>query len=377
MFNGVPAPYASLSDHAITAADPVLAGTVQVFVQGHIVPGTQYRYNSATKQYVHFCSVRGVSPWPPDPVWVTAWIVRSTMTVSVPSMKVYLSALRSAVIDRGLVWTLQGNPLISRAMRSAKRRYGMPGSALKVPISLRTLRLMCSLLPGWPCPGVMLHDDILWVAASCIAVVGFLRGGEFLFSPRSSRPVLRACDVRTEVCGGTRAVCVRILQPKARWWLSDCEVVCFDMGPACPLNPSDWLGQYRRVHGRPLPPEGPAFVLKDGSKLSKAWMLSRTAGLLEEAGVSLLDPGGSTVKIKMSSWRAGGVESAKEAGISDSTIRALGRWSSSAWMNYCFTSRSDLKRAVSSLWAASNAGPASLVVGSFSAAGLFTDDYDR
>jgi hypothetical protein len=103
-------------------------------------------------------------------------------------------------------------------------------------------------------------------------------------------------------------------------------------------------------------------------------MFARTTALLEQAGVSLLGPGGTPVPIKMSSWRVGGVESAKEAGTSDSVIRALGRWSSSAWMAYCFTSRADLQRATSRFWHASNAGPSSLVVGSFSAAGLFTDD---
>ena len=123
----------------------------------------------------------------------------------------------------------------------------------------------------------------------------------------------------------------------------------------------------------PLPEEGAAFKLSCGSTLSKAWMLRRSAELLKKAGVKLVDASGRAVPMRASSWRAGGVQSAKLAGISDALIQALGRWSSVAWINYHFSSQKDFKMAASSMWRAGRVSR-SLVVGSFSPAGIFADD---
>ena len=295
------------------------------------------------------------------------------MRISVRSMRVYLSALRSAQIDHGFTWSLSGHPLVARALRAAKRRYGMTGQALKIPVSLATLLLMCKKIPGWPVPSLMCHDDRLFVCASVIAVLGFLRGGEFLWSPSSGRPLLRAADVFCSAPNGLSAVSVRVSRPKARWWLVDSTVHCFDPGLSSRLRPSFWLEAYRShapVAIRRLPA---AFVLADGSTLSKAWMLRRTSVLLEEAGVSLVDSNGAIVPVRASSWRAGGVHSAKAAGVSDAVIQAMGRWSSVAWFNYHFSSLRALQSAASLMaQSASNPSP-SLVVGSFSQAGIFAD----
>ena len=53
-----------------------------------------------------------------------------------------------------------------------------------------------------------------------------------------------------------------------------------------------------------------------------------------------------------SSWRAGGVQSAKEAGVSDAVTMTLGRWSSSAWTDYAFSSADALCEASTDLWSA-------------------------
>jgi hypothetical protein len=81
-------------------------------------------------------------------------------------------------------------------------------------------------------------------------------------------------------------------------------------------------------------PDGPAFFTVDGKVLSKVWMLARTSALLMAAGILLFDSLGRAVFLRASSWRCGGVESAKAAGISDSPIMTMGRWSSIAWLAY-------------------------------------------
>ena len=99
-------------------------------------------------------------------------------------------------------------------------------------------------------------------------------------------------------------------------------------------------------------------------------MIKKTSGLLGLAGISFVTPEGVPVKTMASSWRAGGVKSAKDAGLSDGTIMAQGRWSSIAWTNYSFASISGLQAASGAMWSAALTAkaPSRLVVGSFSPA---------
>ena len=67
------------------------------------------------------------------------------------------------------------------------------------------------------------------------------------------------------------------------------------------------------------------------------------------ANINVIDKTGKPVPVRASSWRAGGVASAKAAGISDALIMAMGRWSSNAWTSYSFSSLQDLQGAVGSM----------------------------
>jgi hypothetical protein len=366
--------FAAVGRHRIAAVDPVLADVLDSALLAHIAPTTRATYTSACKQYLGFCDTRHLSPFPVDAVWLAAYCVFACMFISVNSLKVYLSSIRSAHIDTGFDWEMSGNQTVARAIRFVKRKYGMADKALKVPVSLATLHRMCRCLKGWPNMRKMLFDDVVFVTASIIAIVCFLRGGEFLYSGPGSRPLLRHCDVVLSPNeDGKASVSVRVAQPKARWWLQSVSVPCFDLGPGCPLNPSAWLSHYR-VRARSLLTEnGPAFVRICGAPLDKSWMLSRTSMLLSRAGIHIIDAQGCKVAVKASSWRAGGVQSAKEAGLSDPIIKALGRWTSVAWFHYLFASHADLRKAVGSMWQAAAASPSSLMVGSFAPSGLFED----
>jgi hypothetical protein len=234
-----------------------------------------------------------------------------------------------------------------------------------MPISLRLFGLMCKHIVGYPLPTYMSHDDRMFVAASLVAITGFLRGGEFLTSPSSGRPILRHRDVCIESSDGVRCVKVNVARPKARWWLIDSEVYCSDFDTHAWCNPSVWMTCYRHYSACLLPDDGAAFRLEDGTPLSKPWMLARTCALIEMTGVESVDETGKLVPVKASSWRSGGVASAKEAGLDEGIIREMGRWSSSAWTSYLFTSRADLRVAAKAMWRASTleAGHLRFVVG--------------
>jgi hypothetical protein len=61
--------------------------------------------------------------------------------------------------------------------------------------------------------------------------------------------------------------------------------------------------------------------------------------------------------IKASSWRAGAVRSALDAGVPEPYIMAMGRWKSQAWINYVVDRGLDLRQTAHAMWAPSQSRP--------------------
>jgi hypothetical protein len=221
-------------------------------------------------------------------------------------------------------------------------------------MTLSMILACAAYLPGWPRLERMSHDDRLWLTASVIGTLGFIRGGEFMVSAKPSRPLLRSRDVFQATFAGKSAVVVKVRCPKGTWWEWSMDVRCFSPSSAHDLDPVMLLAALRRLAPAGVDfPEGPAFFTVDGKALSKVWMLARTSALLLAAGILLFDSLGRAVFLRASSWRCGGVESAKAAGISDSLIMTMGRWSSNAWLAYSsVASPLDFQGATAQMWAA-------------------------
>ena len=290
------------------------------------------------------------------------------------SVKGYMSGVRHHQILQGFSWPLASDLNVRSTLRWVRRRYPARLQAKKVAISLSLLQTIFPLLPHWPHANDMTHDDILFVVASLIGVLGFLRGGEFLLYPGSGRPLLRRSDISIRSVGGRPAVVVAVLQPKARWWLDSVLVPCFanpDDGDFCPLR---W---WAALSARATSDAPAAFAHADGAPLTRKFMTSRTAALMSQAGIAFVDQDGVPMKVLASSWRAGGVRSAVDAGVAESVIMALGRWRSMAWMHYLIHSPHDFFSATRSMWsrrAPLAAGPSGLVVGVCDTIGSFIED---
>ena len=212
-------------DHPIGVKAPRLAAMLEECVRDHVVPETRSTYGCAVSQFERFMELYDAGPaFPADAVWVSAWVLKLAMDVSIPTIKTYLAAVKHEHASRGLEWSLGGNELVRRAMRFVSRKYGVAARSLKFPITIELLRRVFGVVPGWPCLADMSHDDRVFVTASVVGVLGFLRGGEFLSSPRSSRPILRAQDLCVCEIRGVQAVLVLFPKPKARWWLK--EAIC-------------------------------------------------------------------------------------------------------------------------------------------------------
>ena len=83
------------------------------------------------------------------------------------------------------------------------------------------------------------------------------------------------------------------------------------------------------------PGQGPFFRCEDGTPLTKGAFVRKVKGLVTRAGLDANLYSGH-------SFRIGAATSAARAGIQDSTIQALGRWSSAAFLVYVRTPRDQL-----------------------------------
>ena len=80
---------------------------------------------------------------------------------------------------------------------------------------------------------------------------------------------------------------------------------------------------------------GAFFLSEEGRPLTKACFVARVQAALRSAGVQFNNYTGH-------SFRIGGATAAAQAGIQDSTIQMLGRWSNTAFLSYLRTPREQL-----------------------------------
>lgn len=336
----------------------MLASSLSSAVQSSVDVGTVAAYRSASNSYLEWCARLGLAPWPCDEVLLAGWMMFLGLCISVPSIRGYLSAIKFVQpMLSGFPWKCDRSVLVKQTLRYLRKRYGDSTQSAKFPITMTVLRKILPLLAGWPFPSRMAHDDIVFASASLIATCAFLRGGEFLTHPNSSREVLSGAAVRVSYFGGSQTVTVSIPKPKNFWWLDAVDAHCFDSREADVFSPVQWLQYYRRWSVVPLTDAGPAFQSSSGAPLSRDFMVHKTHALFEVAGLFGLGTDGKPMMIKASSWRSGGAMSAVQAGVADPLIMALGRWRSIAWSAYTHFNLMDLEVAARHMWRSSSTTP--------------------
>ena len=217
-----------------------------------------------------------------------------------------MAGVRDAQIMMNMGWDLTGHELVRRTMRKLKRQFPARAQGKKVPVTVALLRKILPLLPLWPDMGAMAPEDRAFAAASVIGVAGFLRGGEFLASKKSTRPILTKKMIRVVRVGQKDAVVVSVRQPKARWWLDHVDVPCFEHKESDEFCPVRLWTDYELNCSPQLKEDGPAFRVK-GKALTRDSMVARTEELMRQAGVQFVDLQGNPTAMKSSSWRSGAV----------------------------------------------------------------------
>ena len=331
-----------IARHAIASVDPSMAAALASLLKEGGAGGA---YVSATKSWEEYCSTMKLEPYPASPVWLAAWMTLTATRVQMPSLKVYLSGIRAAHVERNLPWEMSHTAFSRATFHKLKLKFGWISYLVKVPITLDLIQRMGRVLPGWPVPSQMSHDDRLFILASLLGTLGFLRGGEFLASA-SGRPTLKGEDLQLIEEGGVETLLLSIHAPKARPWIGSALVRYYHDYQQTFLDPLQWYKEYCILSPVDVMGTGPALRLASGQVLGKAYMVNKTHDLLTAIGATFVDVDGNPVMTRASSWRSGGVQMACQAKLGADAIRACGRWSSSAWLNYRYVQVADMRSAI-------------------------------
>ena len=312
---------------------PQLEDAVSSYLAGALAPATLRVYGSGRRRYMAFCSAADISPLPLVEhalcMFVT-YLARDGLTHQ--TIKSYLSAIRHYHILAGQGDPFIGNPfpLLQYVLRGIKRSPVHSRRLPRMPITPTILR---APKDQWATASLRDTDFVMLWAACCMGFFGFMRAGEFSvthvseFDPASS---LCLGDIAVDRHQDPSVVQVRLKQSKTDPFHRGVSIYLGrTQTDLCPV-----VAILAYIAVRPAV-NGPLFVFKDGSFLTRDRLVSAIRRALSAAGIN-------TTGFSGHSFWIGAATTAAVVGVEDSTIKMLGRWESSAYQRYLRTPRETL-----------------------------------
>ena len=249
------------------------------------------------------------------------------------SIKTYLAAVRNMHISLGFPDPRANSSLlilrrIQAGIQRVQATKGTPSSRVRLPI---TPPILDRLREHWQSTE---HPNklCLW-AVSTLCFAGFFRLGELLPSsiPQSGTGAgLRWGDVTVDNAQTPSMVRTHLSRSKCDQFGKGVDVYVGKVqGPRCPVIA---VVAYMTSRGAN---QAPFFLDHEKKPLTKPRFLAELKKALTAVGLHQECFAGH-------SFRIGAATAASQAGIPDSTIQTLGRWSSAAFLTYIRTPRDQL-----------------------------------
>ena len=300
-----------------------------------LAPRTISNYASAHKRFILFCQVYRL-PTSPITEQLLIWFsVYLSLTISVKSIKGYISALRFWSVLQGNSFNVREMDLLYYTLRGIKRiqgdRFNKPK---RKAITKEHLLLIHTRLQQL---NLSVHDRRLYWAACTLAFFGLLRVSEYT-TPKihdfDRKFHLLLSDLQFE----DESMSVRIKASKNDPFRAGCTIVIGASGDLlCPIAALKAYIQIRSC----MP--GPLFRFVDNSFLTRA----RFAAMLAKCV-------NNDLNINTHSFRIGGASALSAAGVSDAQIKLIGRWNSNCFIKYLRLSKPSVIDFASRMSRASN-----------------------
>ena len=317
-----------------------LDDAVRRYCDRGIAESTTRTYKSGLNRYLSFCNRFGLSaPFPVSEIILCYFVTSLAQEGIAPAtIKIYLAAVRHAQVVRGLPEpressTLPRLRLIQRGIRRDRARAGLV-STQRLPITPPILRRLRTVLRQRD----LSYDSLLVWAVATVGFFGFFRSGEITVSSLSAYdPSVSLSWGDVAVTADQQVMRVFLRRSKTDQYGRGTEVFLGATGDEiCPVE-----AVRTNVARRGTSP-GAFFQLQSGAPLTKAKFVESVRSALTRAGIP-------QTGYSRHSFRIGAATVAAQAGLPDSTIQALGRWSSPAFLRYIRTPREELARYSNSL----------------------------
>ena len=262
-----------------------------------------------------------IQPLPITETVQSSFAAYLAQSVTWTTVRSYLSAIRFYQIKAGFPDpSLTPCPRLPYVLNGIHKSSPDCNTLHRLPLTPDHLR---SIHATWSKSTVSYDKSMLW-AAFCIGFFGFLRSGEFThtFAAGTESATLLVSDVSIDSRSNPRILTIRLRKSKTDQFFKGTDIHLGRTGDIlCPVSA---MLSYMAI--RPNT-KGPLFIFQDGTPLSRQQLINHLRKALSQAGIC---PSGYSGH----SFRIGAATTAAAIGMSDSTIKSLGRWKSTAVTSY-------------------------------------------
>lgn len=300
-----------------------------------LADSTQKTYRAASKRFNDFCIKFNINtPFPVSERLLCSFAAYLADDGLKPgSIKVYLAAIRSLQINLGLPDPRDQSslPRLKRIMAGIARCQLKKGSRTKPRLPI-TSTILGKIHRELSQDSQMANRTLIW-AISSLAFFGFFRLGELIWeNPTQYNPTTHLSwgDIAVNNRDNPTVLRVHLKCSKCDQFGQGVDVVVGNTGSAiCPVKAvSEYISQRGDC-------EGPFFIDQHRQPVKKSWFIKQIRQILQRLGLPQEQYAGH-------SFRIGAATSAALAGVEDSTIQALGRWHSAAFLQYIRIPRQSL-----------------------------------
>ena len=324
-----------LADHHFQCMPnlPGLYDAMKMYYSSGMSPTTHRSYSTGLKQYIHFCSQASLPAIPASEHTLLLFVTHlATQNLSYSTIKVYMSAVRSAHVTTGnhTDFDSQLTPRLDRLLKGIRKEVSKIGSPKqRLPITMEIMTGIKSVLNKRP----KTHYKTMMWAACCTAFFGLLRSGEFTV------PSLHQYDPTTHLSLSDVSLDDRHVPQIVRLHIKQSKTDIYRNGTYIYLGRTDHnicpvqaIVSYLAIRGKH---PGPLFMLPDSAMLTRNMFASLLKEILSQLNLD-------TQQYNTHSFRIGGATAAKHAGLSIVDIKTLGRWRSDAYQRYIKSSPKEL-----------------------------------
>lgn len=293
-------------------------------------------YLSAQRRFIAFCKqdIKKVSdsfPLPADEHTLMRFCTLLADSVNYPSIKIYLSAVRSLHTDNGLPDPLNNCLQLQNLLKGVKKVKGVSTPA-RLLITVELMRAIHQSLD------LSDQDHVMIWAACCLGYFGFLRICEFTVNSEFDPEIHMAIsdvDIDSKVNRDFFKVHVKCSETEP--FRKECHIyVGRTDNLICPFVA---ISNYLELRG---PASGPLFLHRDNSPLSRETLSSALRPILQSAGFW-------PDKYSGYSFRNGAAKTAASRGVSEDLIKTLCRTCVDAYEAYSRMSVRTIRRVTSQL----------------------------